>query len=100
MATESRRARVAGVQTPAEEIARIRLTFEPGQEMPFRAGQWTILQAKDGDRILKRCFSIASAPSDRDGLTYYVERTWAGPVSFWASLPSGFMVNRSPSGLT
>ncbi len=83
MATESRRARVASVQTPAEEVARVRISWESGQGMPFKAGQWIILQTSDNGKLMKRCFSIASSPSDTDGLTFYIERTWAGGISDW-----------------
>ena len=83
MATEARRARVASAEPVADGVARIRLAWDPGQALGFRAGQWTILQAQDGERLLKRCFSIASAPSDRAGVTYYVERTGPGGISDW-----------------
>ena len=89
MATESRKAHVASVELVAEEVARVRLAWEPGQSMSFKAGQWTILQAREGDRVLKRCFSIASSPSDRDGLTYYVERTGVGGISEWLHICEG-----------
>ena len=83
MASLPQAARVASVTPAAEGVARIRLDWEPGAGMAFRAGQWTILQTQDGERALKRCFSIASPPGDAAGLTYLVERTGAGGISDW-----------------
>jgi benzoate/toluate 1,2-dioxygenase reductase subunit len=89
MATLPQAGTVASVETLTEGIARVRVAWEPGAGFPFRAGQWTLLQAQDGDRILKRCFSIASPPQDRSGLTYVVERTGTGGLSDWLHAAKG-----------
>lgn len=79
MATLPQGARIERVEPLAEGVARIRLAWLPGASLDFKAGQWTILQGGGG----KRCFSIASPPSDRAGLTYLVERSGAGGLSDW-----------------
>ena len=89
MATLPQAAVVASVQPLAEGVARVRLDWQAGAGFPFRAGQWTILQAQDGERTLKRCFSIASPPQDASGLTYVVERTGTGGLSDWLHAAKG-----------
>ncbi len=89
MATLPQAGTVASVETLADGVARVRVAWEPGGGFPFRAGQWTILQAQDGDRVLKRCFSIASPPQDQAGLTYVVERTGTGGLSDWLHAAKG-----------
>ena len=89
MATLPQRGAVAAVETLTGGIARVRVAWEPGAGFPFRAGQWTILEARDGERALKRCFSIASPPQDREGLTYVVERTGTGGLSDWLHAAKG-----------
>lgn len=83
MATVPQSARVASVTPATEGVAAVRLAWEPGQGFSFKAGQWTILQARDGDRVLKRCFSIASAPQDKAGLDYVIERAGGGGLAEW-----------------
>lgn len=59
------------------------LTFDPGGEFPFRAGQWVSLKfpLAGPDEVLARSYSIASAPRPDHSFELAVTRVDEGPGS-------------------
>ncbi len=59
------------------------LRFEPGKGMPFIAGQFvSVVLPKDG-KVIRRAYSIASPPEQRDHLNLIVKLVQGGVVTNW-----------------
>lgn len=81
-----------------EDLAIVRVLPDSGSVPPFRPGQYTLVgllhedEARNGrgPRLLRRAYSIASAPEDRAALEFYLVRVRDGHLTpgLW-SLPTG-----------
>lgn len=59
------------------------LAFDPGQGMPFIPGQFAVVLCPKEGRIIRRAYSIASAPRVTDRLELIVKLVQGGVVTSW-----------------
>ncbi len=77
-----RRATVLSGDMVAPGIRRVRLAVQDGNALGHRAGQYILLHALDGSgNVVKRAYSIASAPGDGAVFELCVRHVPGGPAS-------------------
>jgi ferredoxin-NADP reductase len=78
-----RRTKVAAIERLGPDAIAIRLRDPSGAPLRFRAGQFLTVVVPVAGETLRRAYSIASSPSDEDGVTIGVKRVPGGKVSGW-----------------
>jgi CDP-4-dehydro-6-deoxyglucose reductase/3-phenylpropionate/trans-cinnamate dioxygenase ferredoxin reductase subunit len=71
-------AKVLRIEKPASEVAVLKLRFPAGTRAKFRAGQYLKVLLDDGQ---ERCFSMANAPQQNDGVELHVRLLSGGRFS-------------------
>lgn len=71
-------AKVLRIEKPASEVAVLKLRFPAGTRAKFRAGQYLKVLLGDGQ---ERCFSMANAPQQNDGVELHVRLLPGGQFS-------------------
>lgn len=65
------------------ETRQFDLAFAPGLAMDFIAGQFVVVLCPKEGKIIRRAYSIASAPEERHHLELIIKRVEGGAVTAW-----------------
>ena len=81
---------VGAIRDFGNETRDFELRYEPGKSMRFVAGQFVSVVLPKGDKVVRRAYSIASPPEQKDRLNLVIKRVEGGEVTRWFwSLRSG-----------
>ncbi len=59
------------------------LVYEPGSTMDFIPGQFVAVLCSNGDKLIRRAYSIASPPSQKEKLSLVIKLVQGGAVTNW-----------------
>lgn len=59
------------------------LSFAPGQEMKFTAGQFAVVLCPCGGKLVRRAYSIGSPPAQKTHIDLCIKRVEGGEVTNW-----------------
>ncbi len=65
------------------ETLHFNLRFSPGVEMVFLPGQFVAVLCPQAGKVIRRAYSIASPPYDKNGLELVIKRVDGGAVTAW-----------------
>ena len=75
---------VGSIRDFGNETKDFEMLFDPGKEMPFLPGQFAsmVLPQPDG-KVIRRAYSIASPPEEKQHLVLIIKRVDGGQVTQW-----------------
>ncbi len=74
---------VGAIRDFGNETKDFELLFDPGKGMPFLPGQFLSVVLPTDGKVVRRAYSIASPPEERERLVLIIKRVQGGLVTGW-----------------